>query len=65
MDKYFLDYSTTKITKTLLSEIEQALRSVSPYGSLEIFVQDNVVTQITVRKIKKTSSTKKTNSSTK
>lgn len=38
----------------LLSEIKEALRSVS-YGSIEIFVQNKVVTQITVRNIKKTS----------
>ncbi len=38
----------------LLSEIKNALKSVR-YGSVEIFVQDNTVTQITVRNIKKTS----------
>ena len=38
----------------LISEIKNALKSVR-YGSVEIFVQDNTVTQITVRNIKKTS----------
>lgn len=38
----------------LLAEIKEALKSVS-YGSIEIFVQNKVVTQITVRNIKKTS----------
>lgn len=38
----------------LISEIKTALKSVR-YGSVEIFVQDNTVTQITVRNIKKTS----------
>ena len=47
-------YSTQTISPMLLEEIAQALKHVSPYGSVEIFVQDNVVTQITVRNIKKT-----------
>ena len=38
----------------LISEIKNALKSVR-YGSVEIFVQDNTVTQITVRNIRKTS----------
>jgi hypothetical protein len=48
------DYSTKKISKTLLREVRNALQSVSSYGSVEIYVQDSVVTQITVRNIKKT-----------
>jgi hypothetical protein len=48
------DYSTKKISKTLLHEVRNALQSVSSYGSVEIYVQDSVVTQITVRNIKKT-----------
>lgn len=50
------DYSTKKISKTLITEIKSALKSVRSYGSIEIFVQDNVVTQITTRNIKKTNS---------
>lgn len=38
----------------LYSEIKNALRSVK-YGSIEIIVQNKVVTQITVRNIHKTS----------
>lgn len=38
----------------LISEIKNALKSVK-YGSVEIFIQDSTVTQITVRNIKKTS----------
>jgi hypothetical protein len=38
----------------LLEEIKEALQSVK-YGSIEIFVQNKVVTQITVRNIHKTS----------
>ena len=50
-------YSTQTISTSLLEEIAQALKHVSPYGSVEIYVQDNVVTQITIRNIKKTTTT--------
>lgn len=52
------EFSTKKISKTLVEEIKTSLRSVTSYGSVEIFVQDNVVTQITVRNIKKTNNNK-------
>ena len=42
------------ISPTLIDEIKDALESVK-YGSIEIFVQNKVVTQITVRNIHKTS----------
>lgn len=35
-------------------EIKKALQSVSTYGSVEIYVQKGIVSQITVRNIKKT-----------
>lgn len=47
-------YSTQTISTRLLEELTQALKNVSPYGSVEIYVQDNTVTQITIRNIKKT-----------
>jgi hypothetical protein len=47
-------YSTKKISETLVVEIKQALKSVKAYGSVEIFIQDGSVTQITVRNIRKT-----------
>ena len=50
-----VDYSTKKVTQNLIEEIKSALKSVKGWGSLEIIVQDNKVTQITVRNIKKTS----------
>jgi hypothetical protein len=53
-------YSTNTISDTLVDEIRQALKNVSPYGSVEIYVQDSVVTQITVRNIKKTTHVQKT-----
>ncbi|MBI3282872.1 DUF2292 domain-containing protein [Candidatus Curtissbacteria bacterium] len=49
-----VDYSTKKITKDLVEEIKQALKGVRGWGSVEIFVQDNRVVQITERNIKKT-----------
>lgn len=50
-----VDYSTKKVTQNLIEEIKQALKNVKGWGSIEIIVQDNKVTQITVRNIKKTS----------
>lgn len=49
-----VDYSTKKITRELLDEIKEALKNVRGYGSVEIYVQDHKVTQITERNIKKT-----------
>lgn len=51
-----MSYSTQKISITLLDEIKKALQSVS-YGSIEIYVNDKTVTQISIRSIKKTSFT--------
>lgn len=50
-----MSYSTLYITDELLQEIKDALQGLG-YGSIEIFVQNNAVTQITVRNIKKVSS---------
>jgi len=41
-------------SKVLLLEIKKALETID-YGSLEVIVQNGVVTQITVRNITKTS----------
>ena len=51
-----LDYSTKKISKKLVNEVKDALKSIKSYGSVEMYVQDGIVTQITVRNIKKTNS---------
>jgi hypothetical protein len=48
------EYSTKRISNTLLVEIKKALKSVKSYGSVEIYIQDGVVNQITTRQIKKT-----------
>lgn len=53
------DYSTRKISKTLIVEIRQALKSVKSYGSVEIYIQEGVVTQITIRNIRKTNNAAK------
>ena len=42
------------ISPDLIEEIARALHSVGGFGSIEIYVQDHSVTQITVRNIKKT-----------
>lgn len=43
-----------RVPKELIEEIIRALRTVGGYGSIEIYVQDHSVTQITVRNIRKT-----------
>ena len=52
MDK--VDYSANNMSKELSEEIKQAIKSVNSYGSVEIYIQKGLVTQITVRNIKKT-----------
>lgn len=49
-----VDYSTKKITQDLLEEFKQALKDIRGWGSIEVFVQDHRVVQITSRNIKKT-----------
>lgn len=41
------------LSEKLMSDIKEELERIG-YGSLEIYVQNNKVTQITVRNIKKT-----------
>lgn len=45
-------YSTKEVSDTLLEEIKKALMNIK-WGSLEIFVQDSFIVQITERNIKK------------
>lgn len=51
------DYSTGKISEKLLLEVKEALAGLN-YGSVEIYVTDGEVTQITKRLIKKTNGNK-------
>lgn len=52
-----MDYSTKKVNETLVLEIVEALKNIRGWGSVEIFVQDYKVVQITERNIKKTTNT--------
>lgn len=52
-----MDYSTRNVSKELIGEIIEALTNIRGWGSVEIYVQDNKVVQITERNIKKTIST--------
>lgn len=56
MDQTQHEYSVRKISPTLVIEVKRALKSITSHGSVEIYVQRGVVTQITVRNIKKTTS---------
>ncbi|MBI4999335.1 YezD family protein [Candidatus Gottesmanbacteria bacterium] len=47
------DYSTYHLSKKLLREIEEALKNLD-FGSVELYVQNGEVVQITRRHIKKT-----------
>ncbi len=53
-----MDYSTDKITNQLIEEIKTALDKLD-WGSIEIYVQNSEVVQITRRQIKKTTGSKK------
>lgn len=50
------DYSTKNIHPELLEEIAEALKNIRGWGSVEIYVQNHKVVQITERNIKKTNS---------
>jgi len=49
-----MDYSTKKVNDPLVKEIVEALKNIRGWGSVEIYVQDYKVVQITERNIKKT-----------
>ncbi len=49
-----LNFSVKRVNKQLVEEIVQALKSVEGYGSIEIIIQENRVTQISTRSIRKT-----------
>ena len=46
-----MDYSTRNVSKELIAEIVEALTNIRGWGSVEIYVQDSKVVQITERKI--------------
>jgi hypothetical protein len=49
-------YSTKKINEKLVLEVVEALKNIRGWGSVEIYVQDYEVVQITERNIRKTKS---------
>lgn len=49
-----MDSIDATLPQPLIEELTSALSNMS-YGSIELIVQDKIVTQITVRNIKKTS----------
>lgn len=49
------DFSTQKITPTLISQVVDALRNKA-YGSVEIYIENHKVVQITERTITKVNS---------
>lgn len=53
------DYTVNKVSQKLLKDIKSSLESIEGWGSMEVYVQDGVVTQITVRNIKKTPTARK------
>ncbi len=46
-------YSTKKITPDLINELVSSLQNIRGWGTVEICVQDFLVTQITEKNIKK------------
>lgn len=44
-----------QIDPKLLEEIKNALAKIDGYGSVELYIQQNKITQITARNIRKTS----------
>lgn len=54
------DYSTKNTSPALLEEIADALKNIRGWGSVEIYVQNFKVVQITERNIKKTNSDRTT-----
>ena len=54
-------YSHRRLSQVLFKDIANALKSIDTHGSVEIYIQDAHVTQITVRNIKKTNGFSKQN----
>jgi len=48
------NYSTKEVSQELMDEISEAVKNVKGWGSVEIYVQNFKVVQITERNIKKT-----------
>lgn len=48
------DYSIKNFSRILVRDIKKAIKDIKSHGSVEIFVQEGEVTQITTRNIHKT-----------
>jgi len=48
------EYSIKRFSKTLVTDIKKAIKDIKSHGSVEIFIQEGQVTQITTRNIHKT-----------
>ena len=57
------DYSIKRFSRSLVLEIKKAIKDIKTHGSVEIFVQEGQVTQITTRNIHKTQKNGKKRSS--
>ncbi len=47
-------YSTQSVSPLLLEELKRAVESVPGYGSVEVYIQKGIVTQISTKHIRKT-----------
>jgi len=47
------NYSTKNVSEHLIEELVQSIQNIRGWGSIEIFIQDFNVTQITEKNIKK------------
>jgi len=52
---------TLSVSAQLIRELVQSINQVDGFGSVEVYIQDHMVTQITVRSIKKTTAKISTN----
>jgi hypothetical protein len=52
-------YSTKDISEELLNDLLESLKKIDGWGSVEVFIQNHVVTQITEKNIKKPNGIKK------
>lgn len=48
--------TSTVLDNNLIKELQKALEKIDGYGSVELYIQQNRVTQITARNITKTNS---------
>ncbi len=52
-------YSTKNISDGLLKELSESIKKIDGWGSIEVFIQNHCVTQITEKNIKKPNSVRK------